>query len=159
MNTHWLGLVLGCCVSAAYAREAPAQRGQLETMPVYLNGTRFLEAFDANDSHRQPYVRVSALRHAIDGTGRSGPRLHVSGTVLAARDTGGCAGCPARVIRAVVISTRVEEVDGQSVLPLADVVAAFEARLERAGPPDRLTIYAGRCTWCVLAPAPRLSHP
>ena len=148
--------VMGLLLAAATARgQQPAAR----TVGVDLNGKRFVEAV-ALGSHAADdvFVPVAELARALDGEPATigatvaPSHLRLDGSRLLAAAVGGCATCSLRVTRLVVISTRVRTIGGASVVPLADVVAALEGRLEADPTRARFEIHAGRCTWCILEP-------
>lgn len=102
------------------------------------------------------YLRVADLTLAVDGPSPAAKaHLRLRGSFLYALALGGCEGCAVRVNRSVVISSRVREIEGQTHLPLGDLVRAFEGRLEVETAGKVYGIYAGACSWCILAPNDR----
>ena len=127
---------------------------------VQLNGRRFAVglAVASSASSEEVFVPIAALARALDGPSgpirrpRSSSRLRLDGHRLVAVAHGGCDECHARVTRLFVISARVRAVDGTPALPLTDLVAAFEGRLEVDSARTLYGIHAGQCTWCILGP-------
>jgi hypothetical protein len=98
------------------------------------------------------WVRVADLQRAVDGNAAPNGRLRVAGGALHARGVGGCAGCPVRVVRAVVISSRVRMLERERYVPLEDVARAFEAKVSHDAARTVYRLHAGDCGWCVLEP-------
>jgi hypothetical protein len=98
------------------------------------------------------WLRVADLQRAVDGSVAPNGRLRHSGGSLHARAVGGCAGCPVRVVRAVVISSRVGTLQREAHVPLEDVARAFEARVSHDTERTVYSLHVGECGWCVLEP-------
>jgi hypothetical protein len=97
------------------------------------------------------FVPLCDLRLAVDGPGAGrGSRLRQEGRQLVATRTGGCEGCRVRVARAVLVSSGVRYVANEPHVPLADIVRAFEGRLDVDPHAGVYRIHAGVCRWCVL---------
>lgn len=142
-------------VAAPGAAQQPVPR----PVGVDLNGRRFVEAVAlASYAPDDVFVPVAELARVLDGdpatirVAVAPSRLRIEGSRLLAAVVGGCASCPLRVTRRVVISTRVRTIGGASHVPLTDVVAALEGRLASDSARTRFVIHAGRCTWCILEP-------
>lgn len=155
-----LGSVLLAPIARAQQKPgAAADAAKSRAVVVQLNGRRFADAVAVNTGGREEVlVPVIALARALDGPsgsiGKASPRarLRLDGHKLFAAAHGGCDRCPARVTRLVVISARVRAVGGAPALPLSDLVAAFEGRLEIDSARTLYGIHAGKCTWCILGP-------
>ncbi len=101
-------------------------------------------------------VAIGDIAGVIDGPARSGRRhLLLQGPQLFAMRTGGCATCPLRVRRAVLLSAHVTRRGDGGYVPLADLVLALEGWIE--GPADNgdIRIRVGSCRWCILEPGSR----
>ncbi|MFH1833784.1 MAG: hypothetical protein ABH877_02065 [bacterium] len=99
-------------------------------------------------------VAVVDLARALDGTEEiGGGRLLVRGSRLFATRTGGCPGCPLRVRRPVLVSSRVTPPEKGRYLPLADLILALEGQLEGGASAGDIRIRVGPCRWCILEPA------
>jgi hypothetical protein len=98
------------------------------------------------------WVRVADLQRAVDGSAAPNGRLRLAGGALHARGVGGCTGCPVRVVRAVVISSRVRTLERERYIPLEDVARAFEARVSHDTARTTYSLHAGECGWCILEP-------
>jgi hypothetical protein len=158
------GVVVACIVAAVPAQAQPTLSGgaaasSSRTVEVHLNGHPFMQGVAVRSSgDEEILVAVEALQRAIDGpplaSGRksSAPRLRLEGTKLFAAAAGGCPDCPVRITRAVIVTSRVRVIDGAPWFPLADLVTAFEARLEIDAAKSVYGIYAGTCRWCILEP-------
>lgn len=137
---------------AAAMSSAEAQRAAVTPFTVHLNGEQLAEAFTAD---RRFYVPVAALLRAVQGDSAVDlPRIRVEHDRLVAVRRGGCAECPVRVRRAVVISAGLRDVARTLMIPVDDLVGAFEGRLQIDSSGRRLDIHVGRCTWCILEPSP-----
>lgn len=135
---------------------APRTTSQNAPQVVELNGQPFATAMLLRPSlpwrPAEAYIAVRDLRAAVDGpspTGRS--RLRLEDGRLLATSTGGCDGCRIRVARAVLVSGGVRFSDGVAYVPLADLVRAFEGRLDVDAATGTYRIHVGVCRWCVLA--------
>lgn len=135
--------------------EASARRN----VAIRLNGRLVATGSDVRSTRGEEIlIAVNALRRAIEGDvstdqgAQPVPRLRVDGKRLFASTVGGCTVCPARVARPVVISVRVRALDGVLWFPLADLVTAFDGRLEVDAARSVYGIHAGKCTWCILEP-------
>jgi hypothetical protein len=142
-----------------HGQQPPPQRALARVVEVDLNGRRFVDALAVGaHSAGDVFVPVAELARVLDGDPATigatvaPSRLRLEGSQLHAAAAGGCATCPLRVTRRVVISTRVRIIGGVSVVPLADVVAALEGRVEADPTRTHFVIHAGRCTWCILEP-------
>ena len=142
----------------AAAQRVPAPPAA-RTVTVELNGRPLVEASAfGGGATEEVLVPVAELSRVLDGgpatigAAVAPPHLRLEGAQLLAAAVGGCASCPLRVTRRVVISTRVRTIGGSAMVPLADVVAALEGRLEADATRTRFVIHAGRCTWCILEP-------
>jgi hypothetical protein len=101
-------------------------------------------------------VAVGDIARVIDGPARSaGRHLLVQGPRLFATRTGGCATCPLRVRRTVLLSAHVTRRGNDGYVPLADLVLALEGRIEDPAGTGDIRIRAGSCCWCILEPGPR----
>ena len=158
-------VVIGILLTAARAdaQQPAAQREAASpaarVVSVELNGKPLVEAIAfGGGAPDEVFVPVAELARVLDG----GPstigaavtpaHLRVDGAQLLAVAVGGCASCPLRVTRRVVISTRARTIGGSVAIPLADVVAALEGRVEADRTRTHFVIHAGRCTWCILEP-------
>lgn len=98
-------------------------------------------------------MRVADLLLAVDGPTAAGSgRLSLRGSSLYATKLGGCSGCPVRVKRGVLVSSRIREVAGEPYVPLADLLRAFEGRLVVERARKVYGIHVGQCSWCILEP-------
>ena len=95
------------------------------------------------------YVSVPDLARAIDGDNKN--RLRINGASLLAIKDGACKGCAIAIRRAVQISGNVRFFPNGPHIPLDDLVRAFEARLDTEAQTN-FNLYAGSCSWCILAP-------
>lgn len=157
------GLVLA---GVATAQHTASDTSSAARRPViHLNGRPLADGIVVRTARgAEVFVPVIALARALDGpdatigeartasVASSPARLRLDRNKLFAASPGGCPGCPARVSRLVVISTRVRTSGGVSALPLEDLVAAFEGSLEIDSTRTRYAIHAGKCTWCILGP-------
>jgi len=101
-------------------------------------------------------VAIRDLAGVIDGAGGSGrSRLLLQGSQLFATRTGGCARCPLRVRRAVLLSARVTTRADGRYIPLTDLVLALEGRIEGPTGSGDIRILVGSCCWCILEPGSR----
>jgi hypothetical protein len=145
--------------SGAQQKPSGAQPAGSRPVVVHLNGRWLADAIAVNAAGgEEVVVLVSALARAVDGSSVPGTttrssRLRVDGNTLFATRLGGCSDCAVRVARAVVISSRVRDVHGAPALPLSELVAAFEGRLETDSARTLYSIHAGKCTWCILEPS------
>ncbi|NUR32824.1 MAG: hypothetical protein HOQ17_02495 [Gemmatimonadaceae bacterium] len=131
--------------------QRPARRPAADHARIEMNGRLLADVVVAEGD--EVLVPVDALLRAVDGARPAEvPRLRQEGRRLYAVGVGGCSDCLLRVARPVVISERVRVVDGVALLPLADLAAALEARMRRNPGTGVHEIFAGRCTWCILAP-------
>jgi hypothetical protein len=140
-------LVLGPVIGLA---QAPPHRGVIE-----LNGQVLARGVMLRSSlpwcSDELFVPLRELRRAVDGTDAvRGSRLRHDGRQLVATRTGGCDGCRVRVARAVLVSSGVRYVANEPHVPLADIVRAFEGRLDVDPHAGVYRIHAGVCRWCVL---------
>lgn len=123
------------------------------SVEVHLNGRALTHglAFLGVGGEVAVYVPVSGLAQAIGGSaGTWRSWLRLEDLSLFAASEGGCVGCPVHIRRPVLISSRLRLIEGEPHLPLPDLVTAFEGRLGVDAPSGIYTIFAGRCTWCVL---------
>ncbi len=163
---RWLPFAacIGCAMSEARAQPTPPGSARVagplpRALAIHLNGRLFLAGVAVRSERgEEVLVAVGPLQRAIDGPaltdGRQppAPRLRVEGTKLFASASGGCDECPARVTRPVIISGRVRMIEGVPWFPLADLVTAFEGRLQVDAAKSVYGIYAGKCMWCILEP-------
>ena len=125
----------------------------MDRVRIEMNGMLLAVAVVEGPEGDDVLLPVDALLRAVDGAQPGEPaRLRREGHRLYAAGVGGCAGCLLRVARPVVISERVRVVDGITVVPLGDLVAALEGRVRRHADPRVREIFAGKCTWCILEP-------
>lgn len=142
----WLAFVAVAAGGAWYARpRTPAP--PVPASAVFLNGRQVAAA---TVHERQLFVSVADLMRAVDG--QLNDRLRIAGRALVAQRTGGCRGCGLAVQRPVQISERVTFIAGGAHIPLEDLVRALEARTDTVMT-HRVEMFAGACTWCILAPA------
>ena len=144
-----LVLVITVALPMVTGAALPATR----RVSVLLNGRKLADgAVIPAAGGEEVFIPVSALARAVDGDHAARPRVRVESERLLAIETGACDSCIVRVMRAVVVSQRVRAIEGNQSFPLADLVTAFEGRLEVDGARNTYGIYAGKCTWCILAP-------
>jgi hypothetical protein len=157
-GTAWRLLPLGFLLAGGAAGHA-ITRGDPgastdQRIEIRLNGSRLGQGLVLGGrAGGSVWVRVVDLQRAVDGSAAPVGRLRHSGRELRATDTGGCVGCPLRVVRAVLVSSRVRVLVGEPHLPLDDVARALEARGSLDAAADRYNLHAGECRWCILAPA------
>jgi hypothetical protein len=151
VRAAWLALGCALLVPQSGASGSPASASVV--VVVNLNGRKLADGIKQQAGNGEVVlVPVEAVARAVDGAGSTTNRLRVSGRQLLAAAVGRCDSCPVRVARAVVISADVRVVDGVALIPLADLVKAFEGRLEVNAARTVYGIYAGKCTWCILEP-------
>jgi hypothetical protein len=144
-------LAIGLVLSPSVARGSDP--GVSATVVVNLNGRKLADATrTAGPRGEEVLIPVAAIQRAVDGEAAVTSRLRVNGRNLAAASVGHCDDCPVRVARPVVVSADVRVVDGVALIPLGDLVKAFEGRLEVNAARTVYGIYAGKCTWCILEP-------
>lgn len=146
-----LALAVALLLSPRVARGSDP--GVSVTVVVNLNGRKLADATrTAGPRGEEVLIPVAAIQRAVDGDAAATSRLRVNGRNLAAAATGHCDDCPVRVARPVVVSADVRVIEGVALIPLADLVKAFEGRLEVNAARTVYGIYAGKCTWCILEP-------
>lgn len=143
----------------AQQRPSRAPPADSRAVSIQLNGRWLADGVAIQTgAGEEVLLPVAALARAVDGDAglsesSSRLRLDAKGSSLFAARVGGCGGCPARVVRTVIVSSRIRSVAGALALPLADLVAAFEGRLEADSARTLFGIHAGKCTWCILEPS------
>ncbi|MGH7444828.1 MAG: hypothetical protein ACREKM_08135 [Longimicrobiales bacterium] len=147
-----LALLAPVLTNRARSQGTPQASHSPIVVQVQLNGQPFASGIFSDRGERRLLIAVADLRAAIDGSDAEA-RLGVRGSALYAIGRGGCRGCLLRVNRTVMISPALETVEGRLYVPIADVVRAFEGRLESAG--DTYAIHVGVCSWCILEPIER----
>lgn len=137
-----------------------------DTLPVTASGGALIRvngvavgraiASGAGDGAAHLIVAIGDIARVIDGpagAGRSHLLLREQG--LFATRTGGCATCPLRVRRAVLLSARVTRRGDGRYVPLTDLVLALEGWIEDAAGAGDILIRVGECRWCILEPGSR----
>lgn len=148
-----MALALGCALLLPQSDVHGSVPDASVAVVVNLNGRKLADGIKQRTADAEVVlVPVEAVARAVDGAGSTTNRLRVSGRQLLAAAVGRCDSCPVRVARAVVISADVRVVDGVALIPLVDLVKAFEGRLEVNAARTVYGIYAGKCTWCILEP-------
>ena len=145
--------LLAGCAAVLMATSTLAAHGRAAEPEVRVNGRRLADAtIVTSGGAREVFIPVAQLALAIDGPRPAASRLRVTRSGLYATSAGCCAECALCVARPVQISSRVRTIDGAPAVPLTDVVAALEARLEIDEVNQVYAIHAGKCTWCILEP-------
>jgi hypothetical protein len=146
----WLAAALAVMVAVIVAAGLkPATR----PIEVRLNGEFLGQGLAVTARHGTlEWVRVADLQRAVDGSAAPKGRLRHSGGSLHARAVGGCPGCPVRVVRAVVISSRVRTLEREGHVPLDDVARAFEAKVSHDTARTVYSLHVAECGWCILEP-------
>ena len=143
-------LLLALALPLLAAAHAPPRR-----VTITVNGRRVAEGLAVGAGGHAGdavFVPVDAVMRAVDGASPAAPHLRLTGATLSAIAEGGCGDCALRVARPVVISSRVRAVERAPAIPLPDLVAALEGRLEADAAGGVYGIFAGKCTWCILEP-------
>ncbi len=112
-------------------------------------------ASGAGSGTADPIVAVGDIARVIDGPAHSGRgHLFLQGPRLFATRTGGCATCPLRVHRTVLLSAHVTRRGKGAYVPLADLVLALEGRIEDPAGTGDIQIRVESCRWCILESGP-----